>query len=138
MSRLKLDPDILGLSSILERKIGVHVKDCFKEEDIIYVVVNPGELGKAVGKNGVNIKKIQNQLKRRIRIIEYRDSVESFVKNIIYPVNVSEIVLEGDVVEIRDPSRSVKSGLIGRGGKNLVVIQRAVKRFFPGVEVKVV
>ena len=138
-TRLKLDQDTLGLSSLLERITGAKVKDCFKDEegDIIYFVVGRGELGKAVGKNGFNIKKVQEALNKRVRVIEYHDNVVEFVKNIIYPFQVEEIVVQDNVVLVKDSSKKTKSLLIGREGRNLKLINRAVKRFF-NMEVKIV
>ncbi|MFH1276299.1 MAG: NusA-like transcription termination signal-binding factor [Candidatus Woesearchaeota archaeon] len=136
MARLLLDQDALGLSSLIERITRVNVKDCFKEDDTLYVIVDPGNLGKVVGKGGIIIKKLQLQLKKNIKVIEYRDNVVDFVKNVIYPIRVEQIVEEEGFVVIKDSNRSVKSKLIGRDSKNLNVIKRAVKRFFP-VDVKI-
>ena|SRR3989338_10032907 len=138
MTRLKLDQELLGISSIIEKLTGVYIKDCFREDDTIYIVVDPGQLGKAVGKGGEVIKRVQFQLRKNIRVIEFRDSAADFVRNVIYPVTVEEILDQEGQILIRDSSRKVKSQLIGRDGKNLAVVKRAVQRFFPGKEVKVV
>jgi len=73
-----------------------------------------------------------------VRVIEFREHLADFIKNIIYPLTVQEIVEEsgsGSVI-IRDSNKKTKSLLIGRDGKNLAVINRMVKRFF-NTEVKV-
>lgn len=137
MKRLILDQDAFALSSIMERITGAQVKDCFKDEDTIYFVVGIGELGRAIGKGGVNIRRVQNELGKRIKIIEYREKAVDFVKNVIYPANVEDIIEENDGIVIKDRSKKTKSILIGRGGKNLKMINRAVSRFF-NKEVKVV
>ncbi len=136
MVRLKLDPECLGLSSVFERITRVRVKDCFKDGKTIYFIVDPGDAGKAIGKGAVNIKKVQSVLGKRIRVVEYRDDVCSFIKNLIYPVSVEEIIEEDGLVVIKDNSYSTKSKLIGRDRKNLLVLNRAVQRFF-NKEVKV-
>lgn len=135
--RLKLDPAILGLGSIIEQLARVHVKDCFLEDDVIYVVVSPGELGKAVGKGGAVVKRVQNELNKKVKIIEYHENVVEFLRNMVYPLQVEQIVDEGSAVILSDSSRAVKGQLYGREGKNLAVLQRAVSRFFPEKEVKV-
>ena len=138
MRGLKLSQENLGLSSFLERITRTQVKDCFTEDDTIYVVVEPGQLGKVVGKGGSNIHRIQEELHKRVRVIEFREHLADFIKNIIYPLTVQEIVEEsgsGSVI-IRDSNKKTKSLLIGRDGKNLAVINRMVKRFF-NTEVKV-
>jgi transcription termination/antitermination protein NusA len=136
--RLKLDQETLGLSLLMERISGVRVKDCFRDEDVLYFVVSPGYLGKAIGKGGANIKKIQTELGKKIRIIEFRDNMIDFVKNVIYPLKVAEVVEEENIVYIKDPNKKTKSLLIGRDGKNLKLINRAVKRFFSVDDVKVI
>jgi len=138
MVRLKLDLDVLSISSIVERSIKVKVKDCFEEDETLYVVVDPGQLGKAIGKGGIVIKKVQQQLNKKIRMIEYSDNLASFVQNIIYPLRVEQVVEEQGVISIKDSDRRVKSQIVGRDGKNLAVIKRAVQRFFPVQDVKVV
>lgn len=138
MVRLKLDPETLGLSSVMERITKTRVKDCFNDGETVYFIVSFGELGKAVGKAGANIKKVQHELGKRVRVIEYRDDIIGFVKNIIYPLKVEDIVEEDGSVLIKESSKKTKSLLIGREGKNLKLINRAVKRFFNVNEVKVV
>ena len=136
MGRLKLDSEIFGLSSMIERITRARVKDCFKEEDTLYVVVAPGEMGKILGKKGSNIKKLQEKIGLKVKAMEYQDRVTQFVKNVIYPIKVEEIIEDEGVVYLKDSQKKTKGLLMGREGKNLRLINRAVKRFF-NVEVKI-
>jgi len=139
MTRVKLDQETMGISSIMERITRAKVIDCFKDDDntTLYFVVAPGEMGRALGKGGSNVKKAEQELGKKVRVIEYNDSIETFVKNIIAPLRVQEIVLEGDIVYLKDSNKKTKSLLIGRESRNLNLISRAVRRFF-NVNVKVV
>lgn len=122
----------------MEKITKAKVKDCFiDDEGTIFFVVAPGELGKAVGKAGSNVKKMQHDLQRKIRIIEFNDNVVEFVKNIIYPLRVQSVKEEQDTIVIEETNKKAKSLLIGRQGKNLKLVNRAVKRFFPH-EIKVI
>ncbi len=128
----------MELLSLMERITKAKVKDCFTdEEENIFFVVAPGELGKAIGKGGANIKRLQNELQRKIRVIEYHDNVIEFVKNIIYPLRVQSIVEENGAIVIKETNKKAKSLLIGRQGRTLKLINRAVKRFF-NYEIKVI
>lgn len=138
MSRLKLDPEIFGLTSFWERLTGVPVKDCFQQEEMLYVVVPPGMMGKIIGKEGVIIRQAQFQLKKTIRVVEFSENLGVFVQNFLAPLQVESVTIQGDTVLLQDPRRRIKGQLLGRGGKQLQVLQRAVQRFFPGKEVKVV
>jgi len=128
----------MGLSSLMEKITRARVKDCFTDEEgTIYFVVASGELGKAIGKGARNVKHLQQELQRKIRIIEYNDNVVEFVKNIIYPLRVESITKEQQIIVIKETNKKAKSLLMGRQGKNLKLINRAVKRFFPH-EIKVI
>jgi len=137
LRRLILDQETLGLASLLERRTQVEVKDCFREQDIIYFVVASGQIGKALGKGGRTIQKVQQQIGKRVKVIEYSDKVEEFVKNVILPLTVEQVIQEKGILLIKDDNKKTKSLLIGRDGRNLSIINRAVRRFF-AVEVKVV
>lgn len=130
MARIKLDQESLGLSLILERIAHVRVKDSFVFNDIAYFIVHEGQVGKAIGKGAINLKKVQHQIQKKVRVIEYNDDVKKFAANVISPVRVEEILQENEVLIIRDSNKKTKGLLFGRDGKNLKMIERAVKRFF--------
>ncbi len=140
MVRLKLDLETTGFSTIVERMTGARVKDCFRDDadEIIYFVVSYGQLGKALGKGGSNIKLIQERFNKKVKIIEYRNTVIGFVKNVIYPLKVESIEQREDgSIVIKDSNKKTKGLLMGRQGKNLKLLNRAVKRFFNVTDVKI-
>jgi transcription termination/antitermination protein NusA len=138
LARIKLSQDTLGLSLIFEKSSGVRVKDCFTDDgDMVYYIVGKNDIGKAVGRGGIHIKKIQKQLNKRVKVIAYADTVEKFIRNFVAPVQVHEIKLIDGKAIIEDPLKKTKGLLIGREGKNLQLLNRAVKRFFPVEEVEV-
>ncbi len=136
MVRIKLDQETAGISYVMENISGARVKDCFQDDDTVYFIVAPGEIGKAIGKGGMNIRRVEQELHKKVRVVEFRERMEDFMKNIIYPVSVQDIVEEEKAIILKDNSSKTKGLLIGRGGKNLKFINRAVQRFF-GKEVKV-
>lgn len=112
------------------------VKDSFQDGDLVCYIVAPGEMGKALGKGGSSIRKIQEKLGKKVKIIEFNDDVTKFVRNIILPLRVEKITIEGNTIIIEDSQKKTKSLLIGRQGRNLELLKRAVKRFF-SVEIKI-
>ncbi len=137
MNRLKLDQEVLGLCSIVERVTHARVVDGFKENEMYYFVIGRGEIGKAIGERGVHVQRFASEFGKRVRMIEYNEDVAQFVKNVIYPLQVERIEVKDKEVILSDSNKKTKSLLIGRDSKNLDVINRAVKRFF-AVDVKVV
>ena len=137
MRKVVYDQELLGLMNLLGKLTRARIKDCFKEGETLYCIVERGEIGKAIGKGGANIKKIGQILKKKVKMVEYGDTASRFVMNLIYPVRVEEVREEEGVVEIIDSDRKKKGMLVGRDGVGLKLLNRAVKRFFD-VEVKVV
>lgn len=135
--RVKLDSEVMQLSAIFERKTHTRVKYSFQDEDTIYFIVEQGDLGKALGKGASNLKYFSEKFKKRLKLIQYDPKVERFVANIIFPNKVQEIVLVDNTIEIRDSSYKTKGLIVGRNGKNLNFLKKALKRFHP-YDVKVV
>lgn len=137
MVRLKLDQEMLGLSSLIESMTRSKVKDCFGDEENFYIIVSKEEMGKILGKGGETIKRVQAKLGKKVKVIEFKDNVTDFIKSVIYPVKVDDVLEDNGIIYIKDSQKKTKSLLIGREGRNLKLINRAVKRFF-NFEVKVI
>ena len=137
MNRIKYDSDLMKLMTIFESMTGAKVKDCIANEKLIFIM-EENEMGKAIGKNGANIKRMENMLKKKIKLVEFSSDVLQFVKNVIYPIEVSEIIQEDNVIKIHGKDTSTKAMLIGRERHNINHLSDIVKRYFDIKEIKVV
>ncbi len=136
MGKVILDQESLGLSALFERMTTAKVLDCFGDKESLYFVVARGDLGKALGKGAINLKRAQYEFGRRVKLVEYQENLVDFVKSVVYPLTVQEIIVGEGLVTLKDVNKKTKSLLIGREGRNLNLIKRAVKRFF-NVDVKI-
>jgi len=123
--------------SIFESLTGAKVKDCIADDSIIYIV-HENEMGKAIGKNGSNIKRVENTLKKKIKLIEFNNDISQFIQNLIFPLKVKEIKEENSIVTIYGNDTRTKGMLIGRDRHNINSVKDIVKRYFDIEEVKVV
>ena len=137
MAKIKYDINIKQYISLFESLTGARVKDCIVN-DSIFFIVNENEMGKAIGKHGSNIKRVENALKKKIRLAEFSDDVVKFVGNLIYPIKVKEIKEEDELIKIYCSDTKTKGILIGRDRHNISRINNIVKRHFKSNEVKVV
>tara|TARA_Y100000294_G_scaffold177240_2_gene201968 strand:+ start:2839 stop:3249 length:411 start_codon:yes stop_codon:yes gene_type:complete len=133
--RIKYSIDIMKFMSLFESLTGAKLKDCILNDDITFVV-QENDMGKAVGKKGVNIKKIEGILKKKIRLVEFNDDVTKFVSNLIYPAKVEDIKEEKGIVKIYTPDTKTKGFVMGRDRHKINMVNDIVKRYFE-VEVKV-
>lgn len=135
--KIKFNKDILYFISLFEKVTKAKIKDCFEEENKLYFIVQHGEIGKAIGKNAINVKKLQNIINRKIKIVEFYPETIGFIKNYIYPIRVKEIQeKEGIFIIIVNDSQS-RGLLIGRNATNLRELEKIVKRYFNIIEIKV-
>jgi len=134
--RIKYNIDVMKYISLFESLTGAKVKDCIANDSILFVV-HENDMGKAIGKNGVNVKKIGDILKRKIRLIEFNSDISQFIQNLIFPLKVKEIKLEENIVTIYGNDTKTKGLLIGRDRHKIKSINDIVKRYFDVTEIKV-
>ena len=138
MSKIKFDIETIKLITLFESITRSHAKDMIIKDDYFIFIVMPGEIGKAIGKKAVNIKKLERISKKKIKIIEYNDDLEKFVRNVIMPIRVHKIDIDGAVVTITSPDNQTRGLLIGRAAANLRNFESIVQRYFPIDEIKIV
>lgn len=135
MARIRYNADVMQYISIFESLTAAKVKDCIVNEQILFIV-NENDMGKAIGKQGSNVKRIENMMKKRIRLVEFNNDVKQFVQNLIYPIQAKEIKEENGIVNIYCNDVKSKGMLIGRDRHKINLINNIVKRHFEVEEVK--
>ncbi len=113
--------------AVFERVTHVHAKDCIRGESCVYVMIEQGKSGLAIGKNGSNVKSVGRVLGKPVKVFEFAPDLESMVKNMIPSVKGMEVNGESVTVSIPKSDRSV---VIGRSGQNIKVMKEFLKRHF--------
>ena len=137
MTRIKYNSDLIKLITMFEAMTGAGVKDCISNEKLIFIV-GEGEMGKAIGKNGTNIKRLEGKLKKRIKLVEFSNDVVKFVSNMLYPAEMLDIKHEDGIITIHGKDTSSKAMIIGRDRQNINHLSEIVNRYFSIKEIKVV
>ena len=138
---MKIDEGTLQTISIFEGVTKVRAKDSFFDEvqDRLIFVVLPGEIYKAIGKDGTMIKKLETLFKKKIKVVEWSEKKEKFIRNMCYPNNVTDVEMpEEEVFVVHGASEQDRGLLIGRKAQNLRNLEKNLRRYFPVKEVKVV
>ena len=136
MTRIKYDSELMKLMTFFESATGAKVKDCITQDKLIFVV-EENQMGKAIGKNGMNIKRLENKLKKKIKLVEFSNDILQFIRNFIYPIEPLNLKNEEGVVTILGKDTNSRAMLIGREHQNLLNLTDIVKRYFDVKEIKV-
>lgn len=131
---MKYTNETIQFMNLFETITRAKLKDCFFVEDRLVFIAMPGEMSKAIGKQGANVKKMQDIIKKQIKIVEFNDDPVLFIRNYIYPIQVNDIKLENGIVNIYSTSRQDKGIIIGRDSKNLNNLKEILKRYFSEVQ----
>ena len=142
MVEVKLTEDCMRLISQFESLTGAGSRDCVIDErnGRLIFVVNPGDMGLAIGKKGASIKKASEVMGKKIEVVEYNSNPEQFLKNCFLPAQVTSIVFTGETgaqsatVEVRDEDRGIA---IGKDGKNIFKAKKLALRQHNIVDVQI-
>jgi transcription termination/antitermination protein NusA len=135
MQKIIYNKDVMGFITFFESMTHTNVKDCIESQQLTFVV-DPGNMGPAIGRHGANVKRLEATLNRKIKIVEFNPLASEFVKNLIGPLK-AEIEEKDGLILIRSEDTRTKSLLIGRNGKNLENYQNIVNRYFSEKTLKV-
>lgn len=127
----KYNLEIINHINLFENITKARVKDCFTDDKGKFIfIIEKGDLGKAIGKNAVNIKRLEDMLKKRIKVVGFDDDVIKFVANYIYPLKAESITMDNNLIKIKANGVSTKSLLIGRDSRNIGMLKKVVKKYF--------
>ena len=86
MVEVKLTEDCMRLISQFESLTGAGSRDCVIDErnGRLIFVVNPGDMGLAIGKKGVSIKKASEVMGKKIEVVEYNQQPGPVLKKLFF------------------------------------------------------
>lgn len=124
---MKLTKEELEYMQYFENVTGARVRDCVINGDAVFIVVEPGNMGAAIGKKGENVKKIKNKTNKNVSIVEYSSDPRKFVQNLFAPAKLDEIEISKDKVVVSSKERN---RLIGQRGNRIKRAKMLMERYF--------
>lgn len=134
-----IDMRAMRYINLLDRVSHVKTRNCFMHNNTLFFAVNKKDVSRAIGIAAVNIRKMEEQIGKKIRIISEPDGVEDaarFVGDIISPVHVKSIEIVDKTMVITAGNMQTKASLIGRDKRRLEELERVVKDFF-GLDLRI-
>jgi N utilization substance protein A len=140
MVEIKLDADTLRIFAMFESLTHTSLKDVLDEEERIIFVVEEGQIGRAIGKGAINLKRLRENLGKEVVLIGFAADKEAFVKNVFHKFKVESIEWEdrnGDIIAHVKVPQEEKGKAIGKGGRNIQLARTLLKRHHQVADVSV-
>jgi len=127
---IKFTSETIGYINLFENITKSRVKDCYILKDEVVFIVHEGEAGKAIGREGINIKKASNMLKKKVKVVEFNNNPEKFIENMIAPQKGKISMKDEKTVVIEGKGARFKESVLGRERQNLKELQDIVSNYF--------
>ena len=138
MNKIIFDSQTMKIIMLFSNITQVDAKDCVLEPERIIFIVPEHQISKAVGKGGANVRRLEEALKRKLKIVEFNSDLKEFTRNLIYPAKAKDIVEHDGELTITSPDFETRGYLIGRSAHQLHSFESVIKRHFPISKLKVV
>lgn len=142
MGEITISEDDMRLIAQFENLTGAGARDCVVDEKFsrILFVINPGEMGLAIGKKGDSVKKASDAFGKKVEVVEYNPDKVQFLRNCFLPVQIQTVTFEqneeGDEVAYIEVQPEERGLAIGKEGKNIIKAKKLAFRQFDIVNVE--
>tara|TARA_Y100000310_G_C20636778_1_gene791598 strand:- start:306 stop:704 length:399 start_codon:yes stop_codon:yes gene_type:complete len=110
----------------------VSTRFCFRYNEHVIFCVPEKLVSRAIGENGKNVRKINEIIGKRIKVIPSPKGivdVKRFISAIVNPIIFQDLEVKGNEIIVTAGSRS-KAALIGRNKRRLLELQKISKDYF--------
>ncbi|MBI4406795.1 NusA-like transcription termination signal-binding factor [Candidatus Micrarchaeota archaeon] len=133
-----IDSESLQLMNEFEQRTGAALADIIQEGDAVLFVVQPGQIGKAIGKNGSTLARLRDVMKsKNVDVIEDCEDTRGVIEKTLRGAvirNVSET--DGRISIHVDPA--TRGIAIGKNGANIKKLKLYLKKKFGVQDAKIV
>jgi N utilization substance protein A len=134
-SGVKITNEEMQMMNIFETTTGAHTKDCIIDQKLnrIIFIVKEGDMGLALGRQGSNLKRVKELLKKNIDVVEYTEIPEELVKKALAPARIKTVSMtqrkDGRKVAIVTVDAKDRGVAIGKGGRNVEKARIIARRY---------
>lgn len=137
--KVVISPEQIRYMKLFQDMLGVNPKDVVEDgdENRLIFVVEKGDLGRAVGRGGKKLRMmkrfLRSDLDYDIEVVEFDDSPEGFITNLLSPARVHKVKIthqNDGITAIAYVPDEDKSIAIGRNGRRIKRAKLLAKRWY--------
>lgn len=110
----------------------VNTRFCFWYNNHIVFSVPTKLVSKAIGEGGKNVKKINEILEKKVKVVASPNGIQDakkFIETVISPTKFKELEITDNEIIITAGSQN-KAALLGRNKRRFLELQKIIKNFF--------
>ncbi|MCL4399258.1 NusA-like transcription termination signal-binding factor [Candidatus Parvarchaeota archaeon] len=108
---IKLDSETISSINVFSNVTAVFPRDCIIEPNRIIFVVNQGQAGMSIGKNGSKLKILESMFKKDVLVIEFSDDPVKFLENVLRPNKLISGYIATDNKDVKKLEASIQGRL---------------------------
>ncbi len=127
-----LDMKDLRYLKLFEKVTNLRTHYCFEYNNTIIFCVPKEFVSKAIGPEAKNLRRINEIIKKRVKVIAIprnSEDIKKFIELVVSPVTFKDLEILEDEIILNAGTQS-KAALIGREKRRLIEMQRITKDFF--------
>lgn len=124
-----IDMTAMRYINLLDKVARVKTRKCFVHNNVIFFAVHKDEVSKAIGPAAINVKKIQDQIGKKIKIIKEDEGlgdVKRFIDDIVAPINPKAVEVKEGCVTVTAGNNQNKASLIGRNKRRFLELKKII------------
>lgn len=126
--------------NLLDRASNVKTKQCFTYNNTIFFAVPRELVSKAIGPSALNVKNVQENLGKRVKIIAAPNGLEDslkFVQDLVAPNKFKSLEIKDKCFVLTAGNNQNKAVLIGRNKRRFLELAAILKDIF-GLDLRIV
>lgn len=126
--------------NLLDKASSVRTRNCFVYNNTIFFAVPKKLVSKAIGPDAINVKRIQESLRKKVKIIiepQGPGDISKFVESVVSPNRFKSLEIKENVVVLCAGSNPARASLIGRNKTRLIELEKIILEVF-GMGLKII
>lgn len=124
-----IDMTAMRYINLLDKVARVKTRKCFVHNNVIFFAVNKGSVSKAIGPSANNIRKIQEAIGKKVKIIREDEGIEDiqrFIEDVVSPIKPKSVEVKEGCVVITAGNNQNKASLIGRNKRRFLELKKII------------
>ncbi|MFN4133069.1 MAG: NusA-like transcription termination signal-binding factor [Candidatus Hadarchaeales archaeon] len=132
---VKITAEEMRFIALFEGLTGASARDCIVTQDgrTIAFVVRQGDMGRAIGKNGGAIRKMERLTGKNVEVFEASPEPTIFLRNLLFPAKMVAAEIkdtERGKVAVAQVEAEDKMKAIGKRGHRILLAKKLMERHF--------